>query len=75
MDVLYSLDPEVLFPALAVFVSGLANLLLLFLPVPGEDSGGLYKGFYTLVNWIALNVGKTKNAATTALTTAPKRNE
>jgi hypothetical protein len=75
MDALYAIDPEVLFPALAVFASGLANLILLFLPVPGEGSGGLYKGFYTLVNWIALNVGKAKNAVTAAPAAAPKRNE
>ncbi len=74
MDFLAAVDPEVLFPALAVFVSGLANLILLFLPVPGEDSGGLYRGCYTLVNWVALNVGKTRNATTTTATT-PKQNE
>lgn len=63
MDILNSIDPEVLIPAIGVFLSGLANLILLFLPVPSDNAGSFYKGIYTLINWVALNVGKTRNAA------------
>lgn len=74
MDFLNLLDPEVLFPALTLCASGLANLLVLLLPVPKEGGSTLYRGFYTFINWVALNVGKAKNAATSTDVAKPRRN-
>ena len=32
------------------------------LPAPGENSGGVYRAAYRLIQWVALNLGKARNA-------------
>lgn len=58
MDFLNHLDPEVLFPALTLCASGLANLLVLLLPVPKEGGSTLYRGLYTFINWVGVERGQ-----------------
>ena len=41
---------------------GLCALASAFMPVPGEQSGKVYKAVYTVVNWIGCNFGKATNA-------------
>ena len=72
MDFLNQLNPEVLFPALTLCASGLANLLL---PLPKEGGSILYRAFHTFINWVALNVGKAKNAVTSTDVASSRRNE
>ena len=74
MDFLNQLNPEVLFPALTLCASGLANLLVLLLPLPKEGGSILYRAFHTF-NWVALNVGKAKNAVTSTDVASSRRNE
>lgn len=64
MDSLNQLNPEVLFPALTLCASGLANLLVPLLPLPEEGGNIPYRAFHTFINWMALNMGETRNAAT-----------
>lgn len=75
MDFLNQLNPEVLFPALTLCASGLANLLVLLLPLPKEGGSTLYRAFHTFINWVALNVGKAKNAVTSTDVASSRRNE
>ena len=32
------------------------------LPAPGANSGGVYRAAYRLIQWVALNLGKARNA-------------
>lgn len=32
------------------------------LPAPGENSGRAYRAAYRLIQWVALNLGKARNA-------------
>ena len=75
MDFLNQLNPEVLFPALTLCASGLANLLVLLLPLPKEGGSILYRAFHTFINRVALNVGKAKNAVTSTDVASSRRNE
>ena len=75
MDFLNQLNPEVLFPALTLCASGLANLLVLLLPLPKGGGSILYRAFHTFINWVALNVGKAKNAVTSTDVASSRRNE
>ena len=43
-------------------LGGLCALASAFMPVPGEQSGKVYKAVYTVVNWIGCNFGKATNA-------------
>jgi hypothetical protein len=43
-------------------LGGLCALASAFMPVPGEQSGKVYKAVYAVVNWIGCNFGKAKNA-------------
>lgn len=47
-------------------LGGLCALASAFMPVPGEQSGKVYKAVYAVVNWIGCNFGKAKNADDTA---------
>lgn len=42
-------------------LGGLCALASTFMPVPGEQSGKVYKAVYTVVNWIGCNFGKATN--------------
>ena len=86
MDFLNQLNPEVLFPALTLCASGLANLLVLLLPLPKlirNAKTGIsicisrvpFVRRYTFINWVALNVGKAKNAVTSTDVASSRRNE
>lgn len=48
--------------ALAATVVGVASAIATTLPGPSAGSWKVYKVGYTLLNWVALNVGKAKNA-------------
>lgn len=50
-------------------------LLCTFLSAPTDSSGTFYKGFYTAVQWIALNLGKAKNAQDVPATETQTTNE
>lgn len=43
-------------------LGGLCALAAAFMPVPGEQSGKVYKAVYAVVNWIGCNFGKATNA-------------
>lgn len=43
-------------------LGGVCSLAAAFLPVPGEQSGKVYKAVYVVVNWIGCNFGKAQNA-------------
>ena len=42
-------------------LGGLCALASAFMPVPGEQSGKVYKAVYPVVNWIGCNFGKATN--------------
>ena len=43
-------------------LGGVCSFIAAFLSAPSENSSKVYKLIYALVNWLALNVGKAKNA-------------
>lgn len=61
MESLYSfIPPELIgYVTLAVTICGLITTVL---PAPKADSGVAYRSIYLVIQWIALNLGKAKNA-------------
>ena len=51
------------------------NPEVLLLPLPKEGGSILYRAFHTFINWVALNVGKAKNAVTSTDVASSRRNE
>lgn len=43
-------------------LGGVCSFVAAFLAAPTENSSKVYKAVYALVNWLALNVGRAKNA-------------
>lgn len=43
-------------------LGGVCAFVAAFLSAPSENSSKVYKVFYSLVNWCAMNIGKAKNA-------------
>lgn len=63
MDALIHLCGE--YGELVLAVLGVFAAIATFIPAPKEDSGKFYRFIYTVLSWLACNVGKAKNAATT----------
>lgn len=43
-------------------IIGCFAALAALLPAPAEDGNAIYRAFYKVVNWLAMNVGRAKNA-------------
>ncbi len=61
MDILTGLVSETWIACITAFVTCCAAISVA-LPPPGESSGKAYKTIYRVVQWIALNFGRAKNA-------------
>ncbi len=48
---------------LVLAIVGVFAALAALLPVPVEGGSTVYRALYTVVNWLALNVGNAKNAS------------
>lgn len=51
-------------------LGGICAFVAAFLSAPTENSSKVYKVVYAVVNWLAMNVGKAKNADDVAAKTA-----
>lgn len=47
---------------LVLAIIGCFAALAALLPAPAVDGSKIYRAFYKVVNWLALNVGRAKNA-------------
>ncbi len=61
MDSLQAILPD---SWLAWVTAGVAfcAAITVVLPPPKENSGSIYKAVYRLIQWVALNLGRAKNA-------------
>lgn len=50
------------YAGLVLSVIGVCAAVAALLPAPTDDSNVVYKGVYKVLNWLALNVGRAKNA-------------
>ena len=50
------------YAGLVLSIMGVCAAVAALLPAPAEDSNVVYKGVYRVLNWLAMNVGKAKNA-------------
>lgn len=61
LSALQDLLPESWLAIIACLVAVCAAVAVL-LPAPKEDSSTVYKAIYRVIQWVALNLGKAKNA-------------
>lgn len=47
---------------LVLAIIGCFAALAALLPAPAEDGNKIYRAFYKVVNWLAMNVGNAANA-------------
>jgi hypothetical protein len=52
-------------PTIAALIS-VGAAIATVLPPPSANAGRVYRGIYTIVNWVALNIGQAKNCAAPA---------
>ena len=50
------------YAGLVLSIMGVCAAIATLLPAPAEDSNIVYKGLYKVLNFIAMNIGKAKNA-------------
>ena len=50
------------YAGLVLSIMGVCAAVAALLPAPAEDSNVVYKGVYRVLNWLAMNVGRAKNA-------------
>lgn len=62
MDALIHLCGE--YGELVLAILGVFAAIATFIPAPKEDSSKFYRFIYTVLSWLACNVGKAKNADT-----------
>ena len=67
MDVLNQVDAALGWPLgtaalLAAALCGVCAVVARFLSAPATGAGLVYRGIYTLINWLAQNHGKAANA-------------
>lgn len=48
---------------LVLAIVGVFAALAALLPAPAEGGSTVYRALYTVVNWLAMNVGNAKNAS------------
>ncbi len=61
MDALQGIIPDSWLACLTAAVTVCAAAAAV-LPAPREDSGKIYRAAYRVIQWVALNLGKAKNA-------------
>lgn len=61
MDALQGLLPDTWVTWITVIVTACAAVAVA-LPAPKEKSGVAYRTVYRIIQWVALNLGKAKNA-------------
>ena len=61
MDALQGLLPDTWFSWLTAVVA-LCALITTRLPAPGDNSNAVYRLAYRVIQWVAFNLGKAKNA-------------
>ena len=73
MDALQGLLPEswLIYVTAAVAICAAITTIL---PAPSEGSGKVYRTLYTVLQWIALNLGKARNAQDTPQAAQPAQN-
>lgn len=50
------------YAGLVLAIIGVCAAVAALLPAPSTDSNVVYKAVYKVLNWLAMNVGKAKNA-------------
>ena len=50
------------YAGLVLAIMGVCAAVSALLPAPAEDSNVVYRWVYKLLNWLAMNIGKAKNA-------------
>lgn len=50
------------YAGLVLAIIGVCAAISALLPAPTEDSNVVYKSVYKVLNWLAMNIGKAKNA-------------
>ena len=50
------------YAGLVLSIMGVCAAVAALLPAPTEDSNVVYKAVYKVLNWLAMNIGKAKNA-------------
>lgn len=50
------------YAGLVLSIIGVCAAVAALLPAPTEDSNVVYRWVYKVLNWLAMNVGKAKNA-------------
>lgn len=50
------------YAGLVLSVMGVCAAVAALLPAPTEDSNVVYKAVYKVLNWLAMNIGKARNA-------------
>ena len=50
------------YAGLVLAIMGVCAAVSALLPAPVEDSNVVYRWVYKLLNWLAMNIGKAKNA-------------
>lgn len=72
MDTLYPLLPEHWLGWITIIVTICAALATV-LPVPAQSSTAVYRGVYAVIQWIAFNLGKARNAQDSQQTNGTSR--
>lgn len=50
------------YAGLVLSLMGVCAAVAALLPAPSADSNVVYKAVYKVLNWLAMNIGKAKNA-------------
>lgn len=50
------------YAGLVLAIIGVCAAISALLPAPTEDSNVVYRWVYKVLNWLAMNIGKAKNA-------------